>query len=55
MEFKQVIKEADCNTAAADVQGLPKRLGAVVRRKLPIEPVNIVVYAKKKKKKKKKE
>lgn len=52
MKLEQVIKESDCSTGSADVKGIPQRMMPVVRRKLPVKPTNIVVYAKKKKKKK---
>jgi len=49
MKFEEALEGV---TATPDVKGIPGRMGPIVRRKLPVEPTNIVVYAKKKKKKK---
>jgi len=53
MKLENVINETDCvsSTAAADVKGIPGKMGKIIRRKLPVEPTKILGRKKKKKKK----
>lgn len=51
MKFEEALANA---TGETDVQGIPRQVGPIVRRKLPVEPINIAEPIKKKKKKRKK-
>ena len=56
MIFKQAVSESNGGvTAAANVEGLPRVMGPVVRRVVMVKPINIAgpIDDKKKKKKKK--
>jgi len=55
MIFEQAVLESDGGaTAAANVEGLPRVMGPVVRRRVMVKPINIADPLDDKKKKKKK-